>query len=124
MDRRLFDAAFSLEFLDRAEHMLLVGPVGVGKSFLAQAPGYAAVKAECAVRIARTDHYFRDIASARLVGSAEKTFRSFLAPDLLNLDDLGLQDFTRQQSHDLYELVIAKQRSSRFAIASNGAVEE
>ena len=36
-DRRLLDAACSLQFLDRREHVLLVGPVGVGKSFLAQA---------------------------------------------------------------------------------------
>ena len=33
LDRRLLDAAFSLQFLDRNEHVLLVGPVGVGKSF-------------------------------------------------------------------------------------------
>ena len=35
----LLDAAFSLGFLDRHEHVLLVGPAGVGKSFLAQALG-------------------------------------------------------------------------------------
>ena len=45
LDRRLLDAAFSLEFLARREHVLLVGPAGVGKSFLAQALGYAAVRA-------------------------------------------------------------------------------
>ena len=45
LDRRLLDAVFSLEFLSRHEHVLLVGPVGVGKSFLAQALGYAAVRA-------------------------------------------------------------------------------
>ena len=32
LDRRLLDAAFSLEFLDKREHVLLVGPAGVGKS--------------------------------------------------------------------------------------------
>ena len=36
LDRRLLDAVFSLEFLDKHEHVLLVGPAGVGKSFLAQ----------------------------------------------------------------------------------------
>ena len=39
LDRRLLDAVFSLEFLDRHEHVLLVGPAGVGKSFFAQALG-------------------------------------------------------------------------------------
>ena len=50
LDRRLLDAAFSLQFLDRNEHVLLVGPVGVGKSFIAQALGYAAVRAGHSVR--------------------------------------------------------------------------
>ena len=45
LDRRLLDAAFSLQFLARNEHVLLVGPVVVGKSFIAQAIGYAAVRA-------------------------------------------------------------------------------
>jgi len=37
VDRRLLDAVFSLDFLNRHEHVLFVGPVGVGKSFLSQA---------------------------------------------------------------------------------------
>ena len=36
LDRRLLDAVFFLEFLDKHEHVLLVGPAGVGKSFLAR----------------------------------------------------------------------------------------
>ena len=44
VDRRLVDAVFSLEFLDRSEHVLIAGPVGVGKSFMAQALGYAGHK--------------------------------------------------------------------------------
>ena len=39
LDRRLLDAVFSLEFLDRHEHVLLVGPAGVGKELLRPGPG-------------------------------------------------------------------------------------
>ena len=42
LDRRLLDAVFSLEFLAKHEHVLLVGPAGVGKTFLAQALDYIA----------------------------------------------------------------------------------
>ena len=45
LDRRLLDTVFSLEFLQRHENVILVGPVGVGKSFLVQAIGYAVVRA-------------------------------------------------------------------------------
>ncbi len=124
VDRRLIDAVFALEFLSRSEHVLLVGPVGVGKSFMAQALGYAAVKTGYSVRFARADHFFGDMARSRLDGSSERTFRSYLAPDLLILDDLGLQRFSQQQSLDLYELVIARHRVSSFVITSNRAIEE
>ena len=46
LDRGLLDAVFSLELLDKHEHVLLVGPAGVGRSFLAQALGYSAIRAD------------------------------------------------------------------------------
>ena len=56
--------------------------------------------------------------------STDKTFRSFLSPDLLILDDLGLHRLTQQQSTNLYELVIARHRTSSFVVTSNRAVDE
>lgn len=124
LDRRLLDAAFSLEFLDKREHVLLVGPAGVGKSFLAQALGHAAVRAGHSVRFVHADDFFKAMNQARADNSTDKTFRSFLAPDLLILDDLGLHRFTAQQSADLYQLIIDRHRASSFVVTSNRAVEE
>ena len=124
IDRRLLDAVFSLDFLSRHEHVLLVGPVGVGKSFLAQALGYATVRAGHSVRFTRADAFFRSLAQSRVDHTLEKVSRSFLSPDLLILDDFGLQKLTAQQSTDLYELIIARHRQSSFVITSNRAVEE
>jgi DNA replication protein DnaC len=124
LDRRLLDTVFSLEFLQRHENVILVGPVGVGKSFLVQAIGYAVVRAGHSVRFIRADAFFRTLAQARVDHTLEKTLRTFLSPDLLILDDFGLQKLTAQQSTDLYELIIARHRQSSFAITSNRAVEE
>ena len=124
LDRRLVDAAFSLDFLGRHEHVLFVGPVGVGKSFLSQALGYAAVRAGHSVRFTRADAFFKTLAQSRADHTLEKTFRSYLSPDLLLIDDFGLQKLTAQQSTDLYELIIARHRQSSFAITSNRAVDE
>jgi DNA replication protein DnaC len=124
LDRRLLDTVFSLEFLQRHENVILVGPVGVGKSFLVQAIGYAVVRAGHNVRFIRADAFFRTLAQARVDHTLEKTLRTFLSPDLLILDDFGLQKLTAQQSTDLYELIIARHRQSSFAITSNRAVEE
>ena len=124
LNRRLLDAAFSLEFLAKREHVPLVGPAGVGKSFLAQALGYAAVRAGHAVRFVHAEDYFRVMNQARVDNSLERTFRSFLTPDLLILDDLGLHRFTVQQSADLYDLILNRHRASSFVITSNRAVDE
>jgi len=123
-DRRLLDAVFSLDFLNRHEHVLFVGPVGVGKSFLSQALGYAAVRAGHSVRFIRADAFFRTLAQARVDHTLEKIFRSFISPDLLILDDFGLQKLTPQQSTDLYELIIARHRQSSLVVTSNRAIEE
>ena len=124
MDRRLLDAAFSLEFLDRHEHVLLVGPAGVGKSFMAQALGYSAVRAGHTVRFVHADDFFKIMAQSRADNSVDRTFRSFLTPDMLILDDLGLHRLTAQQSADLYELILNRHRASSFVITSNRAVDE
>ena len=124
LDRRLLDAVLSLEFLDKHEHVLLVGPAGVGKSFLAQALGYAAVRSGHTVRFIHADNFFRAMAQARVDNSVDRAFRSFLTPDLLIVDDLGLHRLTAQQSADLYELILNRHRVSSFIITSNRAVEE
>jgi len=124
LDRRLVDAVFSLDFLSRHEHVLFVGPVGVGKSFLGQSLGYAAVRTGHSVRFTRADAFFRALAQSRVDHTIEKTFRSYLTPDLLILDDFGLQRLNAQQSTDLYELIIARHRQSSFVITSNRSVDE
>lgn len=124
LDRSLLDTAFSLDFLNRCEHVLFVGPVGVGKSFLAQALGFAAVRAGHSVRFSRADAFFKTLAQSRVDHTLEKAFRSYLAPDLLILDDFGLQKLSAQQSTDLYELIIARHRKSSFVFTSNRAVDE
>ena len=64
------------------------------------------------------------MAQARVDNSVDRAFRSFLTPDLLIVDDLGLHRLTAQQSADLYELILNRHRVSSFIITSNRAVEE
>ena len=68
----------------------------VGKSFLVQALGYSAVRAGHTVRFSHADDFFKAIAQARVDNSLDRTFRSFITPDLLILYDLGLHRLTAQ----------------------------
>lgn len=124
VDRRQLQALFSLDFLARHEHALFVGPVGVGKTFLAQALGTAAVRAGRTVLFSRADALFKELAQARVDHSFEKAFRRYLVPELLIVDDFGLHRLTAQQSQDLYELIIERHRRSSFVFTSNRSVDE
>jgi len=124
LDRRLLQEVFSLEFLGRQQHCLFVGPVGVGKTFLAQALGYCTIRAGHSVLFTRADALFKSLLQARADHSLEKEFRRYLAPELLIVDDFGLRKLTAQQSTDLYELIVARHRRSSFAFTSNRAIDE
>lgn len=124
VDQRKLQTIFTLSFLARHEHVLFVGPVGVGKTFLAQALGVAAVRAGHSVLFTRADALLKDLAQARIDHTFERAFRRYLTPDLLIADDFGLHRLTAQQSNDLYELVIERHRRSSFVFTSNRGVDE
>lgn len=124
IDRHQLQHVFTLQFLQRKEHVILVGPVGVGKSFLVQALGAAAVRAGHSVVFTRADALLKDLSQARADHSYERVFRRYLAPDLLILDDFALHRLTAQQSEDLYDLIIERHRRASFALTSNRGVDE
>jgi DNA replication protein DnaC len=124
LDRRQLQQLFTLEFLARKEHVILVGPVGVGKTMLAQCLGAASVRAGRSALFVRADALLKDLGQARADHSFEKAFRRYLAPELLIVDDFGLHRLTAQQSSDLYELVIERHRRASFILTSNRAVDE
>jgi DNA replication protein DnaC len=124
VDRRHLQELFTLEFLARKEHVIVVGPVGVGKTFLAQAVGAAAVRAGQSVLFIRADSLLRELGQARADHTLAKVFRRYLVPDLLIVDDFGLHRLSAQQSTDLYDLIIERHRRSSLLFTSNRAVDE
>lgn len=123
-DRDRVRDLFSLGFLERREDALFLGPVGVGKTFLASALGHAACRAGRRVLFIRADKMFKQLRQARGDHSHEKALRRLLAPDLLIVDDFGLRRLDATQSSDIYEVVIERHRRTSTIFTSNRAVEE
>jgi DNA replication protein DnaC len=123
-DRDRVKELFSLGFLERREDAIFMGPVGVGKTFLASALGHAACRAGHTVLFLRADRLFQLLHQSRADYTTEKLRRRLLAPDLLIVDDFGLRRLDTEQSSDFYELVIERHRRSSTIVTSNRTTEE
>ena len=104
--------------------MIFTGPVGVGKSFFAQALGHSACRAGRAVRYIKAAQLLHALHASRADNSFERELRGWLAWDVLIVDDFGLRPLTAQQSSDLYDVLVERHRRTATVITSNRAVEE
>ena len=124
VDRTLLNELASLRFLDTHAHVAIVGPVGVGKTFLAHALGHIACRRGASVLALRTDHMLKTLKHARLDNSAEAEFRKLLAVDLLVLDDFAIDALDATESRDLYEILTERHRAGSIIVTSNRGPDE
>ncbi len=95
----------TLRFVEAGESVILHGPVGVGKSMIAQALGHAACRRGHSVCFTKTSRLLADLAGGHADRSWEARLRRWARPTVLILDDFAIRDFTLTQADDLYELV-------------------
>jgi DNA replication protein DnaC len=113
----------TLRFVEAGESVVLHGPVGVGKSHVAQAFGHAACRRGHSVAFTKTSRLLADLAGGHADRSWESRLRRWARPVLLILDDFAMRDFTPGQADDLYELV--SERAGRsIVITANRAAED
>lgn len=123
-DRQMLSDLLTLRFLDAHHHVAVVGPVGVGKTFLAHAIGHAACRRGFSVLAVRTDHMLKSLRQARLLNDYEVELRRLVSVDLLILDDFGLDAMDPQESRDAYEIFTERHRAGSMIVTSNRDPEE
>jgi DNA replication protein DnaC len=123
-DQALLNELASLRFVEAGRHATIVGPVGVGKTFLAHALGHAACRRGYTVLAIRTDKMLKGLKHARLDHSYEAELRKLLAVDLLLVDDFGLDAMDHQESRDAYEIFLERDRAGSIIVTSNRGPDE
>lgn len=96
---------YSLNWLGQSRPLLIIGPTGVGKSFLAQALGHHACRRKYSVLFMTLANLLEHQAMARTAGTYIRLRDKLIKPQLLILDDFGLRKLNSVQAHDLCEIL-------------------
>ena len=105
LDRTLFLNLAGGRWIEEAQNLVIEGPTGVGKSWLACALGHKACRDNRSVLYQRIPKMFGDLALARGDGRYPRLMRALGGVKLLILDDWGLEPLGPEQRHDLLEIV-------------------
>jgi len=118
-DRALLADLTSLRFTEPGHGVLVLGPVGVGKTHLATALGHIAIRRRLSVHAARADKLFTRLRAARLDNTLDAEIRKLARVDLLILDDFALRPLDTTQTNDFYEIIVERHRRASTIVTSN-----
>jgi DNA replication protein DnaC len=123
-DKMLLNELVSMRFIEAHAHVAIVGPVGVGKTFLAHALGHVACRHGYSVLALRGDAMLKTLRHARLDNTYEAELRKLIAVDLLVVDDFGLDAMDAVESRDAYDIFTERHRAGSMIITSNRGPDE
>ncbi|MFQ5515885.1 MAG: ATP-binding protein [Myxococcota bacterium] len=123
-DQTLLNELATLRFLEAHHNVVIVGPVGVGKTFLAHALGHVACRRGHSALAIRGDRMLKSLRQARLDHSYEAELRRLVSVDLLLVDDFGLDTMDVVESRDAYDVFVERHRAGSMIITSNRGPDE
>ena len=105
LDRGLMKSLANCQWLNDHHNVIITGPTGIGKTFIACALANAACRLAFTARYYRLPRLLQDMALARADGTYTRVLSRLAKTDLLILDEWGMASFNDMQGRDLLELV-------------------
>jgi DNA replication protein DnaC len=102
----------------------VIGPPGVGKSYLAQAIGYEAIKQGMVVLYRSIFDVVRDFLHEEMLDQDDKLLARYLKPDLLIVDDMGMKQLPRRSGEVLFEIIMRRYETRSTMMTSNRPLED
>lgn len=112
---------FRLQFLAEKQNVILLGTVGLGKTHLATALGYAACLQGHNVRFATAVDVINALAAAQRGGRLKQALDSYRKPALLILDELGYLPIDKTGADLLFQIISQRYEQGALIITSNRA---
>jgi DNA replication protein DnaC len=113
----------ALRWLHAGESVILYGPVGVGKTHVAQALAHLAIRAGAEVRFAKSSRALAEQAGGHADGTWTRRLRELTRPAVLVLDDFAMRELTPAQADDLYELITERAGRSLILTSNRSPVD-
>jgi DNA replication protein DnaC len=113
----------ALRWLHAGESVILYGPVGTGKSHVAQALGHLAIRHGADTRFLKTSRALASLAGGHADRTWHKRLGELTRPAVLILDDFAMRELTAPQADDLYELITERAGRS-LILTSNRAPQD
>ena len=123
LDKSVIMQLASGQWIKEANNLLIVGPTGVGKTYLACALAHKACQLDYSALYFRLPRLLQQLDIAKGDGRYEKLLKSFAKTNLLIIDDWGLKKLVKEQNHDLLEIFEDRHRLRSTLITSQLPVE-
>ena len=121
INRMAVQDLFRMEFLKEKSNVVLLGNVGLGKTHLATALGYAACQQGASVLFANAISVINDLSAAQKRGLLKRQLKTYLRPELLALDEIGYLPIDQHGADLLFQVISQRYERSSTIITSNRA---
>ena len=121
IDRLGIQNLFHLKFIANKENIIFIGSVGVGKSHLATALGYAACLKGHSVLFTTAIDVINAMSAAKTAGRLKSELKKYLRPEILILDELGYLPIDKHGANLLFQVISHRYERGSMIITSNRA---